>query len=74
MAKQTLVDVAIAELVAVGLEYRVDQGKHYKVRFWALGRQYTYVVARSASDHRAAQNVRTGIRRILRELGLLAGN
>jgi len=74
MAKETLVSIVIAELRAVGLEYRVDQGKHYKVRFWVKGHQYTYVVARSASDHRAAKNAQLGVRRILRELGLLEGN
>lgn len=74
MAKETPVTAVIAELSAVGVEHRIDQGKHYKVRFWVKGHQYTYVVARTASDHRALKNARTGVRRILRELGLLEGN
>lgn len=73
MAKQTPIAAVLAELVSAGVEHRVDQGKHYKVRFWVDGHQYTYTVARSASDHRAIQNCRTGVRRILRELGLLEG-
>jgi len=73
MAKETPVTAVIAELTAAGVEHRIDQGKHYKVRFWVNDRQYTYVVARTASDRRAMQNARTGVRRILRNLGLLEG-
>lgn len=71
MAKETPVTAVLAELVSAGVEHRVDQGKHYKVRFWVGGRQYTYVVARTTSDHRAILNARTGVRRILRDLGVL---
>lgn len=72
MAKETPVTAVLAELAAAGVEHRVDQGKHYKVRFWVAGRQYTYVVARTASDHRAMKNAQMGVRRILRELGIIA--
>lgn len=73
MAKDTCITAVTAELEAVGLDYQVERGKnHPKIRFQANGRSYTYVVPGSASDHRSMMNCRSGIRRMLRELGLLA--
>lgn len=70
MARETPTTVVVAEIVAAGLEYQVDQGKHVKIRFYALGRRYTYTVPNTPGDHRTILNCRAGIRRLIRELGL----
>lgn len=68
MAKTTIVDIVIAEVVACGLTPEVKHGgKHPKVRFYLEGRRYTYVVPGSTSDHRAVLNCRAGVRRLLRQ-------
>lgn len=72
MAKDTCITAVTAELEAAGLPFQVERGKnHPKIRFQVNGRSYTYVVPGSASDHRSMMNCRTGIRRMLRELGAL---
>jgi hypothetical protein len=70
MARETPTTVVVAELVAVGLKYEIEQGKHVKIRFFALGRRYTYTVPNTPGDHRSMLNCRAGIRRLIRELGL----
>lgn len=68
MAKTTIVDVVVAEIVACGLDHEVEHGgKHPKVRFFVKGRRYTYVVPGSTSDYRSALNCRAGIRRLIRQ-------
>lgn len=68
MAKTTIVDIVVAEIVACGLTHEVRHGgKHPKVCFFVQGRRYTYVVPGSTSDHRAAPNCRAGVRRLIRQ-------
>lgn len=61
------------ELVAAGASYRVVINKHAKV--WVLhgGREHLYLCGLTTGHHnRAVENSRAGIRRLLRQLGLLA--
>lgn len=56
------------ELRAAGIAYRVENGKrHPKVRFRIRGRECMVVCSRTASDHRALQNARQTVRRVIRE-------
>lgn len=71
MAKQTCIDAVTAELDAAGIAYTTERGAHIKVRFSCNGQNRTYVCPNTHSDHRSILNCRTGIRRILRELGVL---
>jgi hypothetical protein len=67
------IEVATAELRACGLAYKIARGgKHPRVLWSSNGVQRFFVVSASASDWRAAKNARAGIRRLLREEGLLA--
>ena len=62
------------ELEAAGASYRVVVNKHYK--FWVLhgGREHLFVCGGTTSGGRRAQeNTRAGIRRLLRQLGIIAG-
>jgi hypothetical protein len=68
MGKTTIVDIVTAEVLSVGLQVEVERGgKHPKIRFYASGQRYTYVVPATASDHRTALNCRAGIRRLIRQ-------
>ena len=60
-------EVTCAELDAAGIRYRVEPGKHYKVRFTVCGRGCLVVVSRTTGDHRAARNARQAVRRTIRE-------
>lgn len=60
------------ELEAAGASYRLVINKHYK--FWVLhqGREYLYVYGgTTGTGNRAQANARAGIRRLLRQLGML---
>lgn len=60
------------ELIAAGASYRVVINKHYK--FWVLhnGREHLYVCGgKTGTGNRAQANARAGIRRLLKQLGLL---
>jgi len=59
----------IAELRAVGIcDYEIaHSSKHPQVQWSINDARRFYVVAATLSDRRAAQNARTGIRRLLRE-------
>jgi hypothetical protein len=46
-------------------------GKHLQVQWFCNGRPRFYVLPATASDVRAVANTRAGVRRILREDGLL---
>jgi hypothetical protein len=46
-------------------------GKHLQVQWFYAGRPRVYVLPATASDVRAVANTRAGVRRILREDGLL---
>lgn len=62
------------ELERAGASYRVVVNKHYK--FWVLhgGREHLFVCGGTMSGGRRAQeNTRAGIRRLLRQLGIIAG-
>lgn len=73
MAKDTCITAVASELKSAGVAYDLETGKnHPKFRFEHGGRRYTFVVPGSASDHRSILNCRAGIRRLLRELGILA--
>jgi hypothetical protein len=63
----------ITELQAVGLNYELSGGgnRHFKVHTEINGRKEHFVVASSASDRRAALNVRAHVRRVLRKEGMM---
>ena len=65
--KRTPLDAALDELAEHGIPCRVEGGTHWKIVFEHRGRKRTVVVARSASDWRAAENARAHVRRKLRE-------
>lgn len=60
-------EATIAELDAAGIRYRVEAGKHYKVRFTVRSRACLVVVSRSSGDRRASLNARHTVRRAIRE-------
>lgn len=67
----TTIGAAVAELVALGIDYKIVINKHAKIRFYVRGIRCTYVVPMSTSDdNRAVKNCRAGIRRLLRQRGL----
>lgn len=64
---------AMFELHMVGVKPQVERGsKHVKIRWEANGKQRTYVCGSTASDYRAALNVRADVRRLIRQDGLKA--
>lgn len=68
MARDTVLDVVERELAEAGIAYTViDNSKHYKVLFNIAGKPLMIVVARTASDHRAAQNMRSLVRRTIKQ-------
>lgn len=72
-SKRGCLGVVEEELEAAGASYRVVINKHYK--FWVLheGREYLYVCSGTAgAEGRSEKNTRAGIRRLLKQLGLIA--
>ena len=72
-SKRGCVSVVEEELVAAGASYRLVINKHYK--FWVLseGREHLYVCSGTArANGRSMKNTRAGIRRLLKQLGLIA--
>jgi len=68
MIKREVAAVVTHEFQAVSLPYELEHGaKHPRVRFHMSGRRYTYVLPGSASDHRAIKNLRSGLRRLIRQ-------
>jgi hypothetical protein len=62
-ARNVCIDVVTAELRAVGITYEIAHGgKHPQVHFSINGMRRFYVVPRTPSDWRAAQNARAGVR------------
>lgn len=58
-----------------GVEAEVLKGKHYKIRFYVEGNKCTYTVPRTSGDgRRALKNARAGIRRLLRQHGVVVEN
>jgi hypothetical protein len=74
--KNECMSAALTELFAAGVQnrdiVRSGNGKHNQLRWpGANGRERMLVVPVSASDHRAADNMRAVVRRMLREDGML---
>ena len=72
-SKRGCVSVVEEELVAAGASYRLVINKHYK--FWVLveGKEHLYVCSGTAgANGRSMKNTRAGIRRLLKQLGLIA--
>ena len=60
------------ELAAAGASYRVVLGKSYKVWVFHRGEEHLYVCSRKSTNKgRAQQNSRAGIRRLLKQLGII---
>jgi hypothetical protein len=71
-ARNICIDAVTAEMRAAGITYEITHGgKHMQVQWSTNGKRRLYVVPRTPSDWRAAQNARAGIRRLLRKEGLL---
>ena len=72
--KNDCLAAALRELEAAGIRAveRANGGKHLQLR-WRVngGPQRLYVMPLTPGDHRAAANARAGIRRLLREDGVL---
>jgi hypothetical protein len=66
-------DAAIAELRDAGVyDYEVAHGGRHPQIHWSYnGARRFYIVPGTPSDRRSAQNVRSGIRRILKADGLI---
>lgn len=70
--RETPTGVVLEQLDALGIEYKVRSKNHSKVYFQANGRKLIYVVPITTSDgRRTLKNCRCGIRRLLRQEGLL---
>jgi len=62
----------VEELVAAGASYRVVVNKHIKFYVLHGGREHLYVCGgATGAGNRAVANTRAGIRRLLRQLGLI---
>lgn len=60
------------ELEAAGASYRLVINKHYKFYILHEGREHPYFCGgTTGSGNRAQANTRAGIRRLLKQLGLL---
>ena len=74
MRKNPCLEAALKELEAVGIR-QVEQvvgGKHLQVRWQVNGHGLrVYNMAQTASDWRSVHNTRAGIRKMLREDGML---
>lgn len=72
MAKDTPLLWVTRELDAVGVAYTIEHGgRHAKVRFTVAGLAHLYVCSGNANAMRSKRNSRAGIRRMLRQLGVL---
>ena len=73
-SRNDCIDAALAELEAYGIREveRAVGGKHLQLR-WRVngGPMRMYVLPLTPGDHRAALNTRAGVRRLLREDGVL---
>jgi hypothetical protein len=68
-------DVALHELDQVGIRDVIQSrgAKHFQIRWRVNGHpERFYTIPVSASDHRSHHNTRAGIRRLLKEDGLIA--
>ena len=73
MGARSSLDVVEEELIAAGANYRLVKNKHVKVWVLADGREHLYVCSQNGQGrHRAIENSRAGIRRLLKQLGPLA--
>mgnify|MGYP000868752103 FL=1 len=70
MANSDPLEAVRAELRAVGISFRLQHGKHTKVKFMLAGREMMYVIPSTAGDGRSTANCRAGIRRLLRLNGV----
>lgn len=62
------------ELVAAGVSYRVVIGKHAKIWVFKDGKEHLYCCGLTTGhNNRAIENSKAGIRRLLRQLGLIDG-
>jgi hypothetical protein len=67
------VDILKKELEAVGASYRIEVKKHAKVWINHNGKDHLYCCGiTTGATNRSMENTRAGIRRLLRQLGLLA--
>lgn len=72
MLTNDCIEAAIQELRTCGIEPSVKpSGKHAAVSWNKNGTERTYYTALTPSDHRAPLNVRSDVRRILREDGII---
>lgn len=72
MSIRSSIDAVEEELRAAGVTYRKVTRKHVKVWIQAEGKEHVYVCSQNGrGHHRAIENSRAGIRRLLRQLGLL---
>ena len=71
--KNPCLEAALSELAKVGIRdvERSYGGKHLQIRFRINGTERMYSMPITPSDVRSASNTRAGIRRMLREDGLL---
>jgi hypothetical protein len=73
VVKNPCLEAALRELAKVGIRdvERSYGSKHLQIRFRANGSERMYSMPLTPSDVRSASNTRAGIRRMLREDGLL---
>jgi hypothetical protein len=73
VVKNPCLEAALSELAKVGIRdvERSYGSKHLQIRFRANGTERMYSMPATPSDVRSASNTRAGIRRMLREDGLL---
>lgn len=61
------------ELIAAGAQYRIEVKKHAKVWVSHGGKDHLYCCGiTTGATNRSMENTRAGIRRLLRQLGLIA--
>lgn len=65
MRRNDCLEATTAELMAAGVPYRVERGRHLKVCFHYNGRSQTVTVSRTASNRNAGARARSLVRRIL---------
>jgi hypothetical protein len=64
-------EAATGLLDQAGINYAVEYGKHLKIRWIFDGHKRLYVMAISSGDINAIRNIRAGMRRQLRQDGVL---
>jgi hypothetical protein len=65
-------EMVTKELDAVGVQYDVENSKHFLIKWTYNGQRRLVVTPRNGSDHRGPMNARKDVRRILRQDGLIA--